>query len=73
MLAPLDPKIASELASLGLMIATRVDDVVDHLELVKETWSERAAIREYLGGQPRWQAESYAVQDVCVMLGIRYK
>lgn len=72
MLAPIDPKVASELASLGLMLATRVSNVVDHMELVKETFAERAAIREYLGGQPRWQAEIWALQDTCVVLGIRY-
>ena len=33
----------------------------DHL---REVWSERAAIREYLGGLPRAQAEQAAIGDV---------
>jgi hypothetical protein len=72
-LSPIDPDIASELASLGMLIATRVSNVCSNLDLVKETWSERAAIREYLGGHPRKVAEHLALVDTCEMLQIKYR
>lgn len=71
--APIDPVIASQLAQLGLLIATRVDNVCSNLDLVKEVWNERAAIREYVGGLPRYKAELYALEDTCVELGIKYR
>ncbi len=37
-------------------------------ESVVELWAERAAIREYEGGQPRVEAESAAVDDVRTQL-----
>ncbi len=40
------------------------------LEDVTETWTERAAIREYLGGMPRNIAEGRAVADTSRMLGL---
>lgn len=38
------------------------------VETVLELWAERAAIREYEGGQARAQAEAAAVDDVRTML-----
>lgn len=40
---------------------------VDPDELV-EWWEERAAVREYDGGQPRFEAESDALDDMRAML-----
>jgi len=40
------------------------------LERVVEEHSERAAIREYLGGMPRAQANAEAVRDTCDVLGV---
>lgn len=40
------------------------------LDLLLEEWSERAAIREYLGGMPRSHAELAAVRDVCDVFGL---
>lgn len=37
-------------------------------ETVLELWAERAAIREYEGGQPRFDAELGAVDDVRTQL-----
>jgi hypothetical protein len=37
-------------------------------ESVLEMWAERAAIREYEGGQPRADAEASAVEDVRLAL-----
>lgn len=33
------------------------------IDEVKETWSERAAIREYVGGMSRLEAELAAIKD----------
>ncbi len=70
---PLDPDIQSSLASLGLHLATRVSNVIEYQELLKETHSERAAIREYLGGMSRREAELYALTDTAEILGIKTK
>lgn len=40
------------------------------LDRLHEEWSERAAIREYLGGMPRNEAELAAVRDACEVLGL---
>ena len=37
---------------------------------VVEEHSERAAIREYLGGMPRAEAETAALEDTCDVFGI---
>lgn len=68
----MDDVIKSQLAELGMLIATRVGNVCQNLDLVKEVHSERAAIREYLGGVSRERAEMYALEDTCHVLGIRY-
>lgn len=70
MIAPLNPGVASELATFGINWAQRKSEVVNSLDMVKEIWSERAAIREYLGGQSRWEAEQYAVYDTAEILNI---
>lgn len=38
------------------------------LDDVAEAWEEQAAIREYLGGKSRKEAESLALDDVANML-----
>jgi hypothetical protein len=38
------------------------------VEEVKEVWSERAAIREYVGGMTRLEAELRAIEDTEWML-----
>lgn len=43
------------------------------LEHVTETWSERAAVREYLGGYPRNVAESRGLADTANVLGLAGK
>jgi hypothetical protein len=65
------PAIDSELASLALHMARRRSEVVPLLELVRETFGERAALREYVGGWPRDVAEEYAFFDTCELLGVR--
>lgn len=40
------------------------------VERVVEEHSERAAIREYLGGMPRAEAEIAALEDTCDVFGI---
>ena len=40
------------------------------LDRLLEEWSERAAIREYIGGMSRAQAELAAVRDACEVLGL---
>lgn len=37
--------------------------------IAEEIWSERAAIREYLGGFERAEAERLAVEDACAIVG----
>ena len=73
MTAAIDPKVQSQLASLGLHIASAPDNVISSLDLVTETWNERAAIRQYLGNMPRAQAEPLALKDTCEVLGIKTK
>lgn len=65
-------EIDSELASIALARAERRADVPALIAATKEAWSERAAIREYLGGMPRWEAERAAVQDAGEVMGLRY-
>lgn len=72
MAAALSKDVQSELARIGIVLADRKSNVIANLELVKETWSERAAIREYLGGIPRETAERLALRDTCEVLGVRY-
>lgn len=66
---PLEDSVASHLASIAIHLATSKTDVGVQLARVREEWSERAAIREYLGGIPRWQAERAAVDDAGIALG----
>jgi hypothetical protein len=40
------------------------------LDRLLEEWSERAAIREYLGGMPRDETELAAIHDACDVLGL---
>lgn len=47
---PLDPDVASAV------------DQLDEVGL--DFWLERAAVREFDGGLPRWEAELLALQDV---------
>ena len=56
-------KVRDQLAA----IAARHGVAPDRLH---EEWSERSAIREYLGGMPRSRAELAAVRDACEMLGL---
>lgn len=65
-------EIDSELASIALARAERPSNVAPLIAEAKEVWSERAAIREYVGGLPRWKAERYAVQDTGETMGLRY-
>ena len=58
-----DPNIRAELARIA-----KVANLT--LEVVRETWSERAAIREYLGGISRNVAESRALVDTAEVLGV---
>ena len=62
--------VQSELASIALHLARSKATVAPWMERVRETWIERAAIREYLGGMPRAQAEMHAIHDTCEALGI---
>lgn len=68
----MDADVQSELARIGLAIARSRGAVIPSLDLVKETHSERAAIREYLGGQARDVAERHAIVDACELLHVRY-
>ncbi len=40
------------------------------IEHVVEEHAERAAIREYLGGMSREEAEAAAIEDTCGVLGV---
>lgn len=60
------PNIRAELARLAK--AAKLS-----LEHVTETWSERAAMREYLGGHPRNVAESRALADTANVLRLAAK
>lgn len=70
MIAPLNPGVASELASFGIHMARSKAEVSTMHDEVKEIWAERASIREYLGGQTRWNAEQHAVYDTAEILNI---
>jgi hypothetical protein len=61
-------EVRSELARIAL-----VDGSLLQIEAVHEVWAERAAIREYLGGFSRDQAEHLAVVDTCEIYGIPYR
>lgn len=65
----LDDDVKSELARIAIC-ASPFGTL--EIELVHEVFSERAAIREYLGGHPRKVAEHLAIVDTCEMLGVRY-
>jgi len=58
-----DPNIRVELGRLAKVAKVS-------LEHATETWSERAAIREYLGGFPRNIAEGRALVDAARVLGV---
>lgn len=66
---PAEDAVKSHLASIALCLATSRGDVSVQLARVQEEWRERAAIREYLAGLPRWQAEREAVNDAGIALG----
>ena len=70
MIAPLNPGVASELATFGINMARSKSEVTTMHDEVKEIWSERSAIREYVGGQSRWNAEQHAVYDTAEILNI---
>ena len=57
------PAVRDQLAAIALQHGTSI-------ERLHEEWAERAAVREYLGGQPRAKAEREAVRDACEMLGL---
>lgn len=63
----LAPEIRSEIASLALALG---GDLADQMEIVREIFSERAAIREYLGGLARRVAEGRALSDTRELLGL---
>ena len=65
---PLDPSVASQLATWGINLARSKAEVSSMHNDIKEVWSERAAIREYLGGQERWTAEQHAVADTAEII-----
>lgn len=71
MIAPLDPDVASHLASLGLHFSRRKDEVTKTLDEAREIWCERAAIREYCGGMTRWHAEQHALADTIEVMNER--
>jgi hypothetical protein len=51
-------------------LATIADQLGAPIDRVHEEWAERAAIREYLGGMSRAQAEREAVGDAREILGL---
>lgn len=51
------PNILVEIARIAKVTGRSVDEV-------RDDWSERAAIREYLGGFPRYVSESRALADL---------
>jgi len=59
-----DPSIQVELARIAKVTGLAPD-------VVRETWSERAGIREYLGGMSRNVAESRALADTSSILGLQ--
>lgn len=67
-------KIDSALASLAIAQARSRTDVSRQLREIREVWSERAAIREYLGGlRHRRNAELHAVADTFEIFNARVK
>lgn len=67
-------KIDTELAQLAMHFARSKQDVARKLAEVREVWSERAAIREYLGGlRHRRNAEVFAVADTIEMFNERVR
>lgn len=65
-----DPDVRSHLARFAVCLATSPADVTVQLARIREVWSERAAIFEYLGGLTRTQAEHYAVNEAGLALGL---
>lgn len=63
--------IKSKLASLAIHFARRKSEVTTLMDEVRETWSERAAIRQYLAGIPLDVAEHEAVNDTIDMFNAR--
>lgn len=61
---PQAPNINVELARIAKVTKLAPD-------VVRETWSERAAIREYLGGVSRNVAETRALVDTAQVLGLQ--
>jgi antitoxin component of RelBE/YafQ-DinJ toxin-antitoxin module len=57
------PAVRAQLAEIASKHGVPID-------VLHDEWSERAAIREYLGGMPRAKAEREAVGDACAVLGI---
>lgn len=64
--------VQSELARIALALARSRSGLAPAMELVKETFGERAAIREYMGGIKRGVAEQLAIVDTCEILGVKY-
>lgn len=65
-------KIDSALASLAIAQARSRADVSRQLAEIREVWTERAAIREYLGGlRHRRNAELHAVADTFEIFNAR--
>lgn len=64
--------VRSELARIALAMIRRRNELDEKLALVHETFGERAAIREYLGGHDRRRAEHLAIVDACEVLGVKY-
>lgn len=60
----LDGDVDSQIAQLALHYAGRKSTILTWMDLIREEWAERSAIREYVGGQPRRTAELHALQDV---------
>lgn len=67
----LDPNIQSELARIALHISRAKSEVAANLTRTREEHSERAAIREFLGGQSRRVAEAMAIGDVLSIFKVR--
>ncbi len=63
MTASQDAIVRDQLAAVAVRHGVQLDRLL-------EEWSERAAIREYLGGMPRARAELAAVRDACEALGL---
>lgn len=72
-LPTLSDDVKSELARVAFAMISARGELPEKMEIVLETFSERAAIREYLGGHPRSVAEHLAIVDTCEILGVRYQ